>query len=60
MSETRKAKRHWRQSFFTRAIAFRFLLTPIGTIRRAYNWDGDTWIYIDMYIFGIRVARIHL
>ena len=51
---------HWRLSFFTRIFAPRFLLTPIGTIIIRYHFvDGDL-VYQDVYIFGIRFARIHI
>jgi hypothetical protein len=55
----RKADRIWRRSFFTRAIAFRYLLTPIGTIKRCYTMSDGALVYLDIYVFGIRIARIH-
>jgi len=55
-----EAIRTWRRSFYLRAIAWRFLLTPIGTIRREYHVaPNQTLSYTDVYIFGIRLARIH-
>lgn len=51
---------NWRLSFFTRAIAFRFLLTPIGTILINYHLDEGVLTYQDVYIFGIRIARINI
>lgn len=59
MSMSKKARRVWLRSFF-RIIAFRYLLTPFGTITRMYWPDGSTEMtYRDYYIFGIRIARIH-
>jgi len=54
-----KAKRVWFRSFFIRAIAFRYLLTPIGTTRMRYDMGVGYLDYTDVYVFGIRVARIH-
>ncbi len=59
MSMSNQAQRVWRRSFFLRAIAFRYLLTPIGTTRMRYNMDAGYLDYTDVYVFGIRVARIH-
>ena len=51
----------WLRSFYLSAIAWRFLLTPIGTIRREYYVGvGQKIMYTDIYIFGIRLARIHV
>jgi len=56
-----KALRTWRRSFFLRAIVWRYLLTPIGTIRREYQVAYNQKLcYLDVYIFGIRLARIHV
>lgn len=50
----------WLRSFYLSAIAWRFLLTPVGTIRREYQVALNQKItYTDVYIFGIRLARIH-
>jgi len=58
-----KHRRVWLRSFYTKAIAFRYLLTPFGTITRTHtvvaNAIGGTLTYRDYYIFGIRIARIH-
>lgn len=55
-----KAIRTWRRSFYLTAIAWRFLLTPFGTIQREYQvTHNQTLSYLDIYIFGIRIARIH-
>lgn len=57
----KNAKSTWRRSFYLSAIAWRFLLTPVGTIRREYPIGSDRTIsYLDVYIFGIRLARIHV
>lgn len=53
------AKRVWFLSFF-RVIAFRYLLTPIGTIQRHYGLANKFISYLDVYVFGIRVARFHI
>lgn len=55
----KSAKRVWRWSFYTRIIAFRYLLTPFGTISWSYRSDDGALTYRDYYIFGIRIARIH-
>jgi hypothetical protein len=54
----KKALRIWRRSFL-KLIAFRYLLTPFGTIVRYYNLPDTQLMYRDYFIFGIRVARIH-
>jgi len=55
-----KARRIWLRSFYTRVIAFRYLLTPFGTITRLYTPTHNASLtYRDYYIFGIRIARIH-
>lgn len=52
--------RVWYRSFFIRIFAFRYLLTPIGTTIRIYHMsEGHTLEYLDVYVFGIRIARIH-
>lgn len=35
-----------------------FLLTPIGVRNILYNLDGGRTGYTDIFIFGIRIARI--
>lgn len=57
--ERAKAKRIWLLSFF-RVIAFRYLLTPIGTIQRHYHSPDVILSYKDVYVFGVRVARFHI
>jgi hypothetical protein len=47
-------------SFLFRAIAYRFLLTPLGTIRRTYHIAAGTIDYLDVYVFGIRIIRHHV
>ena len=54
-----KARRIWLGSFFTRAIAFRYLLTPFGTIVRYYHVENVQMAHLDVYVFGVRIARIH-
>jgi hypothetical protein len=49
----------WMMSFLFRSISFRFLLTPLGTTRRQYNIGSGTIDYLDVYVFGIRIARLH-
>jgi hypothetical protein len=54
-------ERCWQWSFFRRAIAFRYLWTPVGTIVVTYSLDSiSTVTYRDVYIFGIRIARIQI
>jgi len=54
------AQLHWRLSFFTAIIRPRFFLTPIGTIIMRYFMEEGTQTYQDVYIFGIRIARLHI
>jgi hypothetical protein len=54
-----KSELIWLSSFVLGMVAFRYLLTPLGTISRWYHLDGGTLTYLDVYIFGIRIARIH-
>jgi len=49
----------WRRSFVTGIICFRYLLTPLATITRVYNPPDNCFSYLDVYVFGVRLARIH-
>jgi hypothetical protein len=49
----------WYRSYF-KFFAFRFILTPIGTIIRDYHFETCPMRYRDIYVFGFRVARIHI
>jgi hypothetical protein len=46
-------------SFLFRAVSFRFLLTPLGTTRRRYHIASGAIDYLDVYVFGVRIARLH-
>jgi hypothetical protein len=60
MNRLEKQARIWRWSFFTRSIEFRYLLTPFATVHRTYQVPVNCQLdYLDVYIFGIRIARIH-
>jgi len=48
----------WQLSFFKRAIIWRYLITPIGTLNTQFNVDGLHFRYTDIYVFGVRIARI--
>jgi len=52
-------QRLWRQSFFNTSICFRYLMTPFATIVRVYEFGSARFAYLDVYIFGVRLARIH-
>ena len=49
----------WRRSFLTTSICFRYLGTPFATIHRTYEFGVVNFRYLDVYIFGVRLARIH-
>lgn len=49
----------WMMSFLFRAVSFRFLLTPLGTTRRRYHIASGAIDYLDVYVFGVRIARLH-
>ena len=49
--------RAWYLSFFFTMFAFRYVLTPIGTIYRIYVVDSRRFVYLDIYVFGVRVVR---
>jgi len=59
MSEHDLIKRLWKRSFITTSICFRYLTTPFATIHRTYAMGSATFTYLDVYIFGVRIARIH-
>jgi len=52
-------ERLWRRSFLTTSICLRYLGTPFATIYRTYTFGGNAFTYLDVYIFGVRLARIH-
>ena len=49
------------RSFF-KIIDLRLTLTPLATIYRTFfegALNGGRFTYLDVYVFGIRVARFH-
>lgn len=58
---TKQAVAMWTRSFYTRLFDWRLLLTPLGTINICYNFgDSQSISYKDIYVFGVRIARIQL
>lgn len=50
----------WHRGWVTGVVDFRYILIPLGTKVGYYINSGDTYHYMDVFIFGIRVARFHV
>jgi hypothetical protein len=57
--QRRQQRRIWIRAFFTRTVLPHLLLTPFSTLKRRYIIDDGVYIYLDVYVFGICIARIH-
>jgi hypothetical protein len=56
--EIKRQEKNWLRGFFTTMIVLRYCLTPIGTVGRAYTIGNLTLRYLDIYVFGIKIARL--
>jgi hypothetical protein len=50
----------WRLSFFLMLVSVHHLLIPFSTVNRTYSTPFGRISYADVYIFGVRIARIQL
>jgi hypothetical protein len=58
MSNYQRALRVWRRSFY-KIFRWRYVLIPFATTHLTYNLTStQSYKYVDVYIFGFRVARL--